>query len=548
MIRSLVVGILITLILAPLAVFAQEPLTQTYISIGGSLSLDYPDSWVTIQNLSRFGVYLANGEDALGLVYPLAATLPVSGSVGISISILPTDEVVLSSLPGAGAQSEIAINGRAATRLEVRDAQTEGMAIIISLENNLTMAIYAKSLLGEFAQFEPTVLAIAGVARFQEPTDAPQNLLTSLQSPLTETYTLIDETLAFDYPSDWTISTDPFFGSAMLVNSPISFERHLISQGYDSGFVAISVTSNLNVSSFTFNRQDGTRLTIAGRRAIRLVGECPGVLSTEVEAIYFTIDAGNGKGWQIAACALSSELEQVEPMALAIAETMRVPMSGTISPVVTPQSGVDYMIRNITTRPGQNTQITVIEFEVLNNGEAATIPATVALIDTTTGQTLETNIVPPLAAQEVFSVQLPVDFAWFPAGGEQTLRVAVGIGEVEAVGSETIANNFALINIAIPATVQSTPAATPTSANSPIATFTASINVRHGPGTQFTPPIGSFAAGDTTEILAVTPDGGWYKVRFYSAEGWVLAQFVTVSGDISGLPRETGIATPTPTQ
>lgn len=93
---------------------------------------------------------------------------------------------------------------------------------------------------------------------------------------------------------------------------------------------------------------------------------------------------------------------------------------------------------------------------------------------------------------------------------------------------------------------------TPTAASSmtlPIATFTANVNVRNGPSTEAL-AIGSFAAGQTTEILAVSPDGGWYKVDYYNQEGWVFAHFVTVSGDIATLPQGSGNepSAPEPTQ
>lgn len=84
------------------------------------------------------------------------------------------------------------------------------------------------------------------------------------------------------------------------------------------------------------------------------------------------------------------------------------------------------------------------------------------------------------------------------------------------------------------------------SGEAPIASFSDGINVRRGPGTNFTPPIGAFLAGQTTEILAMNLAGDWYKVRFGVTEGWVYAGLATVTGDTSTLPREAGPATPFP--
>lgn len=88
------------------------------------------------------------------------------------------------------------------------------------------------------------------------------------------------------------------------------------------------------------------------------------------------------------------------------------------------------------------------------------------------------------------------------------------------------------------------PAATATSSR-PIATFNTGVNVRRGPGTVFAPPIGSFAAQATADILGRNPAGDWYKIRYYNGEGWVAASLIVVSGDISTLPVDPGPATPT---
>ena len=90
------------------------------------------------------------------------------------------------------------------------------------------------------------------------------------------------------------------------------------------------------------------------------------------------------------------------------------------------------------------------------------------------------------------------------------------------------------------------PAATATP-SSPQATFNVGVNVRRGPDTSFEPPIGSFAAGDTSEILAVNPARTWYKVRYWNGEGWVFGGLMSVSGDAANLPVDAGPPTPAPT-
>jgi hypothetical protein len=80
----------------------------------------------------------------------------------------------------------------------------------------------------------------------------------------------------------------------------------------------------------------------------------------------------------------------------------------------------------------------------------------------------------------------------------------------------------------------------------PVATFNQGANVRRGPGTNFVPPIGSFAAGQTADVVGVNPAGDWYKVRYYNADGWVFASLLNVSGDTSDLPVDIGPPTPIP--
>lgn len=103
----------------------------------------------------------------------------------------------------------------------------------------------------------------------------------------------------------------------------------------------------------------------------------------------------------------------------------------------------------------------------------------------------------------------------------------------------------ALPTSALPPTTPPTTA--PTQPSVPIARFTQGINVRSGPGTIFNPPIGSFAAGQTAEIVAVNPAGDWYKVVYYNTQGWVFGGLLTVEGDISSLPRDPGPPPPTQT-
>ncbi len=745
--RLLILSILLSLTFTSLPTAAQEPLTQTYTSPGGSLTFNYPEGWIATQNLGRFGVILANSQDTLNLVTPLGVASFGLGQIVVNIVVLPTDEAQKVNISGAGFQSEIIVSERSATRIETRSGETEGTVIIINLENNLSLVTQGSTQVGEFAQFESTLLAIAETIRFQEPASTPQMPVTSLPASLTETYTLADDTLEFDYPNGWIVDANPIFGNVILVNNGVSFDRLLITHEYDPGFVIISINKISDVSSSIFETE--ASVMIGTRRAFRDDGECPGFFVDNLAGVYFLIDAENEMGWVIQACALVNEIKLVEPLVLAIAETMRVPGSeldtpldvatstfltrsanqlavrdcpspncqqigvleniGTLyvvvgenrsrawlqidfngsvgwvckqstdlistdlnitnwelpvtsnssedcdgnfvapqvfaapttpsateasSAVATQPSEVNYSIHNIRSRIAENNGDAFIEFEVWNQGDASSVAATATLTISATNQTIAIQTFPPLQAQESVTVALTVPASLIPIIGGEILRVAVGVGEVETAESATVLDNFAAISLptsvsetlAPEATLGSLPGATftpqisnpvvkndgtvvhivqpgdtldaiavayglsrgqifelnnitnaagiqvgqeliidlgsqasntppitltaNTSLTPPIATFNDGVNVRSGPGTQFNPPIGAFAAGQTTEILAVNPDRTWYKVRYFSGEGWVAAQFVTVSGDISALPEHTGSETisltPTP--
>ncbi len=88
------------------------------------------------------------------------------------------------------------------------------------------------------------------------------------------------------------------------------------------------------------------------------------------------------------------------------------------------------------------------------------------------------------------------------------------------------------------------PAATATP-SVPYATTTQGINVRSGPSTLFNPPIGSLAADQSVDLLAKSPDGQWFKVKYYNGSGWVFAAYTKPSVDPATLTVDAGPPVPT---
>ncbi len=127
-------------------------------------------------------------------------------------------------------------------------------------------------------------------------------------------------------------------------------------------------------------------------------------------------------------------------------------------PALAQEALPDYAIRNIRSRFTDDNRQTVVEFEVWNIGGAAAETATARLNVIANGMEIASDRIEPLEAQEIVTVSFTFPTVLFPAGSVESLRAAVGIGEVEAERSENIQNNFAQISITFP---QAVPEATP---------------------------------------------------------------------------------------
>jgi hypothetical protein len=120
-------------------------------------------------------------------------------------------------------------------------------------------------------------------------------------------------------------------------------------------------------------------------------------------------------------------------------------------PAAAQQAGADYAISNIRLPrfAPDNSQV-FIEFDIVNFGSAATVPATILLVNVNTGQELARETLPPLEAESSTSITLSFQSSLLAAGTPESLRISVGIDEVEPESSATIANNQARVNVTVP--------------------------------------------------------------------------------------------------
>lgn len=89
------------------------------------------------------------------------------------------------------------------------------------------------------------------------------------------------------------------------------------------------------------------------------------------------------------------------------------------------------------------------------------------------------------------------------------------------------------------------PTDSPTPAK-PMALIISGANLRRGPSTAFEPPVGSIAANQEAEIVAVNPGRDWYKIKYFNSEAWIFGTLVQTTGDVASLPVDAGPPTPLP--
>ena len=82
----------------------------------------------------------------------------------------------------------------------------------------------------------------------------------------------------------------------------------------------------------------------------------------------------------------------------------------------------------------------------------------------------------------------------------------------------------------------------------PSVTANTDTNIRSGPGTEY-PRIGTLLEGQSAEVIGVSPDRGWWTIKFpYAAngQGWVSAQYMTAK-NVDNVPVIQPPPLPTPT-
>lgn len=120
----------------------------------------------------------------------------------------------------------------------------------------------------------------------------------------------------------------------------------------------------------------------------------------------------------------------------------------------------DYAITNVRIPRLSEEGDVIVAFDVVNNGSAASVNATVRMVNKATGQQVATEIVRPLLAGDGIHVTLNFPADMLPEDETQTMLVSVGIDEVEP-STGNIANNMVNVDLPALADIQPQAEATP---------------------------------------------------------------------------------------
>jgi uncharacterized protein YraI len=138
---------------------------------------------------------------------------------------------------------------------------------------------------------------------------------------------------------------------------------------------------------------------------------------------------------------------------------------------------------------------------------------------------------PTFIIDEVAVVQTPQ-----PAPLSTPAQVVIVTSEPVAPDSEATSTPAVLIDLATPAEQSSASAA-------PQGKATGLINVRSGPGTDFS-AVAALNSDEIVQLIAKTPAGDWWQISLANgATGWVFGQLLETMGDVSGVTVAADIPT-----
>jgi PKD repeat protein/uncharacterized protein YraI len=133
-------------------------------------------------------------------------------------------------------------------------------------------------------------------------------------------------------------------------------------------------------------------------------------------------------------------------------------------------------------------------------------------------------------AEGRFTVEFVVPLA--PGWERQGLAIVIARDQESDATARAVFSTVSLESEAMDTPKAQPETATPTATTqpgTPTATATTDLNIRGGPGTDY-PVLGLLRAGQSAEITGVSPERGWWQIKFSGAadeRGWVSARYVS---------------------
>jgi hypothetical protein len=227
------------ILVAPLAVFAQEDLTDTYTD--DTITLMLPDGWL-VQEFDDNMVIIANEEDALTAspedmeegwvqVTIFKSFAAIEGIDMDSFEGLTAKEILTFFVDAGNAEFEYGrvrtfrVDGRTSAYMTTLNdtLNLEGLFILVDLGEGEMALISSSSLPGEADAFNDTVLDMAETLALVESTSDEPSEDVDVEDLLTENFSLRDDSFSFSLPEDWLADEDD--GLIFMVNDEDVYQR-----------------------------------------------------------------------------------------------------------------------------------------------------------------------------------------------------------------------------------------------------------------------------------------------------------------------------------
>lgn len=232
------------------------PLVQTFTAPEGALRFSYPAGWIVAESSEPGSYFFASSEQAAGAYVGTSGV--VQGTVYppdfLTRALANEEEVTLleasiyvPQLFSQGFAFEAAVPLRIGTRSAYVTAGINGVDLesyiyMIETEQGIGLLLAAGPMV-ELVQYEPTFEAMLATLEFDVPVETAELAVIPADTPLTQEFTLEDESLTFKFPEVWA-AAETVSGTAYLANSLRALDRAMVAAPPASGEIQVLLLSS----------------------------------------------------------------------------------------------------------------------------------------------------------------------------------------------------------------------------------------------------------------------------------------------------------------